>query len=904
MGTLGRLMSTRNYVEELEYQDSRGMDTTTPLPMLADGYVRSAENCNLSKSSGYEKRLGYTPQLTSLTGWTSLAIRSGVEYRDSVGAIEIILFGTDDTAVAKLGSVVSGAVATLADVTPAYTHRVSMLQFGDTLQLVNGDTSGGMPVVYDGTKVRDIGIPAPTTFPGAAPPPVEITPGDLNNGGSYVWAITYVREVGGQKIAESSPSTTYSFTTTGANKGVQFTLAIDTGAGYKFNNGTDYVPTHVYLYRTVGDGNILFFEQKVAYVSGTIDSIASDASLFGQMEEDNSQYSIHGDGKPRYGIVARNRVFYVMDDNLVIHSKIGQIGPMPESFEAKAQSSTEGERGGADRIIGLGVANDIPIVVKERSVGRLDEVGIPNLLAVDNVAYVYREISSVVGGVEHFGGVSVHGEYAFLGRDNIYATDGGVVRPIGDRLASIITALSFESGKSYKVSAGNDTKEQRLYFSVFKDTGAVEPNYVLVGDYQRYPEFRWTVYSPGTDISTHPGIQAGCFFPVTSVIDGSEEMHFGNSWHASETFTTDFNGQYYRMNDGNSDIVDVVVYASYTNTINLDTGLVSLIGTPIGIPSPSVLNGVLDLTGDLNRYLSYSAAGNVDDTLQQGSINIKWIPNFTGTPASDTYLCEIAENAGSTNNQIEIMVTTAGNYSISIKDSAGVPLISTSYAGTFTAGVEQEVELNFDLTLGETRFFINGVKVFEDVLTTGTRDNSLTIFYMGSDETGTSKSDFSINNFSIFPRVRHIGDYTPTGSAETAMIDAHGIYFNLKTRAYSIKQPNIIKLWKNCGIQASAEDSSYLLTVSAAFDLSVTSTDAQTFNIFGSDDTWDSKNWAPGANPLTWAGSNLAELIYDPHQKAKYIQLIFSQTEANAPVALMGWNVGGVIFGPQKATTS
>jgi hypothetical protein len=90
----------------------------------------------------------------------------------------------------------------------------------------------------------------------------------------------------------------------------------------------------------------------------------------------------------------------------------------------------------------------------------------------------------------------------------------------------------------------NDTKNRRLYISVYEVTTSDEPDFVLVGDYQQYPEFRWTFYSAGVDSTTHPGIRIGSLFQLKNTTDGSFEVFFGN---------TDDNGQYYKMQDGDND---------------------------------------------------------------------------------------------------------------------------------------------------------------------------------------------------------------------------------------------------------------------------------------------------------------------------------------------------------------
>ena len=227
-------------------------------------------------------------------------------------------------------------------------------------------------------------------------------------------------------------------------------------------------------------------------------------------------------------------------------SKIGLNGPLPESFPVQNEFSVEGKYGAADALIGAAQIKGIPIILKERSVGRLEEVGLPDLgNSDDNVTYVYREISEVTGAVSHHAQCQVLDELIFLGRDNVYATDGQNVRPIATQIQNLIKSSDFSGNKAYRLSAINDTKNRRVYIQIFKTTTSQHPDRTLVGDYQQYPQFRWTTYEPGEDAASNaPGLKAGCFFQTEAVANGGLDIYFGSS---------DLVGQYYKMNTGTSD---------------------------------------------------------------------------------------------------------------------------------------------------------------------------------------------------------------------------------------------------------------------------------------------------------------------------------------------------------------
>jgi hypothetical protein len=117
-------------------------------------------------------------------------------------------------------------------------------------------------------------------------------------------------------------------------------------------------------------------------------------------------------------------------------------------------------------------------------------------------------------------------------------------------------------------------------------------------------------------------------------------------------------------------------------------------------------------------------------------------------------------------------------------------------------------------------------------------------------------------------------------------------------------QPLITKLYKTVRIFAETASSDYDLEFCTIFDLGSEEEFCEQFTVIGSGGSWDDDNWADDdddeeANELVWSGTTLAELTYDPHRKAKFMQLVFKQTEADAPVTLLGWGVSGSIFGGQ-----
>lgn len=533
-------MSTRNFVQDLEYSAAEGLDTTSPLAMMQPGFVREAVNCNLGLTGGYLKRDGFTTQLTTpWMGASLLSIRGGFQYRKTDGTVRSMLFGTNDTTDGRLGYASGGAVTNvLTGISP--TLRVSFVQFEDRLLAFNGDSTS-MPCLYfGGASTRSLGMAAPVAAPVLAP-----TTGGAKTVGTYIVAYTYIRkdDATGRLISESSPSPLSLITLSGLNNAINVPVVASTAP--VLTGETRYIR----IYCTVVSGSVLFLDRTdLTNATTTYLLTNSDAALDSiQMPIDNSALSDFGGyAKARFPIVARNRVFVAHESaNEVRFTKLGQEGPLIESFPAINFASVESRYGGADRLVGLAELKGIPIVLKERSVGRLEEVGLPDITkAEDGVAYLYREISDSVGAVSHFLSAQVLDELVFLGRDNVYATDGGGVRPIANNIQSTIKALDFRDTKKFNMSMTNDVKNRRLYISAFALPTSAQPNLVLVGDYQQYPKFRWTFYGEGTNATTHPGLRPGSFFSLVNPDDGSLDVHAGN---------TDNNGQYYKLFDGQSD---------------------------------------------------------------------------------------------------------------------------------------------------------------------------------------------------------------------------------------------------------------------------------------------------------------------------------------------------------------
>ena len=135
--------------------------------------------------------------------------------------------------------------------------------------------------------------------------------------------------------------------------------------------------------------------------------------------------------------------------------------------------------------------------------------------------------------------------------------------------------------------------------------------------------------------------------------------------------------------------------------------------TGVATGGADVLDGFLDLAHIDLRYVSYASLNNFT-AAQTGCIRMKVKPNYSGTPSTQQLFIDI-NNGTDNNNRTVTWHATAGSGGgifARIANPAGVPIFSVESFGAFspTAGVEYEIEFNWDVTTGQSRMFINGIQ--------------------------------------------------------------------------------------------------------------------------------------------------------------------------------------------------
>ncbi len=212
---------------------------------------------------------------------------------------------------------------------------------------------------------------------------------------------------------------------------------------------------------------------------------------------------------------------------------------------------------------------------------------------------------------------------------------------------------------------------------------------------------------------------------------------------------------------------DVTFYNNFA-TLNATYAKGSITGTATG--GATVVANRLDLSGDANKYVSYSATLNAN-MAQILTIQFKYTPNYTGVPDGITTLFSIFQTVSSDNNLIYAYISGAGFLNFVVNDPAGAPIISAvvgDISSQLITGVPLELEFDIDITNGVTSVYVAGVQTATSALT-GVRSTASTLIRIGASPYGDTNSDAFFEDFSIFNDIQHA---SPTYSVPTPPIGA------------------------------------------------------------------------------------------------------------------------------------
>jgi hypothetical protein len=175
----------------------------------------------------------------------------------------------------------------------------------------------------------------------------------------------------------------------------------------------------------------------------------------------------------------------------------------------------------------------------------------------------------------------------------------------------------------------------------------------------------------------------------------------------------------------------------------------------------TVASGRLQLLGAATeKRIEYDAAANADST-NVGCLRIGIVTGYTGSPTTDQQFYGEGLSVVSAMRRFLLSHNTAGVLTCDIFDNAGATIVSLAMAGfSPTAGVEQEIEVNWDMVAGSSRLYVDGIEKDADA-NTGSR-NAPTLMYIGA-LSAAFLPDFEVTFLNRFLAVQHTANYTPTG---------------------------------------------------------------------------------------------------------------------------------------------
>lgn len=271
-------------------------------------------------------------------------------------------------------------------------------------------------------------------------------------------------------------------------------------------------------------------------------------------------------------------------------------------------------------------------------------------------------------------------------------------------------------------------------------------------------------------------------------------------------------------------------YAGFHKTGQLDGdyGNGVLTASPTG--APVVANGKLNLKGSVSKYVDFNAVLNCQ-MQQVGCIRIKFTPNYSGAPgdSENKVIFNLSKSAIDFSNLIDVQHSPDGNIYWAISDQTATPIIALSILGAWSpiAGTEYEFELNFDITTGATRLFIDGVQLGATNVSTGTRSSDIGIIRLGSDLTSASKADMELAEFICFNAVQHTANFA-------------GEIPRANQCQYSDASPSII--------DAAAQSSLAILNFATVKTLPTNSNLKFVLNVDSVDKYWTGSSWATSSS--------------------------------------------------------
>lgn len=240
------------------------------------------------------------------------------------------------------------------------------------------------------------------------------------------------------------------------------------------------------------------------------------------------------------------------------------------------------------------------------------------------------------------------------------------------------------------------------------------------------------------------------------------ELLLGNN--PGQTFSpvianASFNPSYLNYTGGMLEQLDqrptnATFFASWTSMLNANwsgLGNGSLAVSPFN--GAAINNGVLDLTGSTNKYVTFSAIGNADSA-QTGTIEFEYTPNYSGTPATIQAIFSVGETLGSYVNALEILHYVDGHLYLNLWDISSSPVVAVQGSWNPTQGTTYTIRCEYDGITGVNAIYIDDILFEMTTQTFSTRTNSIVYGFTGQVISGTSgNANFTMKNLSIYSTI-------------------------------------------------------------------------------------------------------------------------------------------------------
>jgi hypothetical protein len=206
---------------------------------------------------------------------------------------------------------------------------------------------------------------------------------------------------------------------------------------------------------------------------------------------------------------------------------------------------------------------------------------------------------------------------------------------------------------------------------------------------------------------------------------------------------------------------NLTFYSRYDSSIDGTLGTGVLTGTAYG--GAVVSGGRLDLSGNTVKYVKYDGVSNASTASSKGCVRFKYTPNVSGAPGAgnDRYFFSIQDSTASTSNYgLGVFHRFAGELYITIRGTSADILVKDCGVWSPVAGTTYEIELNYDLTAGNARLFVNGIQHGTTAtFTAGQSRPAINEILVGTLASRTGKMDGYIDDFTIFSEVQHTANF-------------------------------------------------------------------------------------------------------------------------------------------------